>query len=132
MMGWTWWSSTGHDGHNNSDGLTVVLLRRCDEAIVIPRDSDYIMKLNNAVATHSCQYTKTMVTKVNSTFFCFLLMMFEAFGFSGELPTLQKIISATFERGHFGGRAALSEFSVFFLLGHLTSIADYFFPQVST
>lgn len=52
MMGWTWWSSTGHDGHNNSDGLTVVLLRRCDEAIVIPRDSDYIMKLNNAaVAT---------------------------------------------------------------------------------
>ena len=58
--------------------------------------------------------------------------MFEAFGFSGDLPTLQKIISATFERGHFGGRAALSEFSVFFLLGHLTSIADYFFPQVST
>lgn len=72
MMGWTWWSSTGHDGHNNSDGLTVVLLRRCDEAIVIPRDSDYIMKLNNAaVATLSCQYTKTMVTKVNSTSFVF-------------------------------------------------------------
>ena len=57
-------------------------------------------------------------------------MMFEAFGFSGELPTLQKIISATFERGHFGGRAALSEFS-FFPFGHSTSIADYF-SQVSS
>ena len=31
--------------------------------------------------------------------------MFEAFGFSADLPTLQKLISATFERGHFGGRA---------------------------
>ena len=32
-------------------------------------------------------------------------MMFEAFGFSGDLPTLQKLISATFEQGRFGGRA---------------------------
>jgi hypothetical protein len=33
----------------------------------------------------------------------FLLVMFEAFGFSGVPSTLQKLISATFERGHFGG-----------------------------
>jgi hypothetical protein len=36
-------------------------------------------------------------------------MMFEAFGFSGNHPTLQKLISATFEQAALAVELALSE-----------------------
>lgn len=44
--------------------------------------------------------TKLKVSRVHPLF---QLRMFEAFGFSVDLPTVQKFISATFEYGHFGG-----------------------------
>ena len=47
--------------------------------------------------------TNLMLKGEYNTFFFILLMMFEAFGFSGDPPTLQKLISATFEQSRFGG-----------------------------
>lgn len=43
-------------------------------------------------------------------------MMFEAFGFSGVPPTLQTLISATFEQGRFGGCARYRLIPPFFRL----------------
>jgi len=54
--------------------------------------------------------------------------MFEAFGFSGDHPTLQKFISATFEQPLWWLSSLLSEFPFPLPLGHSPSIADLLSP----
>jgi hypothetical protein len=63
----------------------------------MPRDSAYIMNSNNSLVGCIRLAIATTKLKGEQCILLFLLMMFEAFGFSADLRTLQKFISATFE-----------------------------------